>query len=162
MGKTDSTVAQQIAEAASAFEQRLTGRVPKSVTVVLSEETLVITLHGALSAVEQALAKNPAGAAEVQEYHRQLFANSFDSLRQEIKRITGVEVREAAAEVEPATGIVVKAFTNGAVVQVYLLAGSVATDTWSGSGRGDHSDGHSVAAAPVGRDGPLRSQSHDR
>jgi hypothetical protein len=38
MGKPDSTVAQQIAEAASAFEQRLTGRVPKSVTVVLSEQ----------------------------------------------------------------------------------------------------------------------------
>jgi uncharacterized protein YbcI len=165
MGKTDSTVAQQIAEAASAFEQRLTGRVPKSVTVVLSEETLVITLHGALSPVEQALAKNPAGAAELREYHRQLFANSFDSLRQEIKRITGVEVREAVAEVEPATGTLVKAFTTGSVVQVFLLADNVPTGTWSGSGRGDHSDGHAVAAALVGRDGhdgPLRSQSHDR
>src|SRR4029453_12581647 len=94
--------------AASAFEQRLTGRVPKSVTVMLSEETLVITLHGALSPVEQALAKTPAGAAEVQEYHRQLFTNSFDSLRHEIKRITGVEVREAAAEVEPTTGTLVR------------------------------------------------------
>jgi len=82
MSKPDPRAAQQIAEAASAFEERLTGRIPKSVTVVLSEETLVITLHGALSAVEQALAKNPTGAAEVQEYHRQLFANSFDSLRQ--------------------------------------------------------------------------------
>ena len=162
MVKPDSTVAQQIADAASAFEQRLTGRVPKSVTVVLSEETLVITLHGALSPVEQALAKNPAGAAEVQEYHRQLFANSFDSLRQEIKRITGVEVREAAAEVEPTSGTLVKAFTTGTVVQVFLLADSVPTGTWSGSGRADHSDGQVVAAAPIGRDGPLRSQSHDR
>jgi hypothetical protein len=63
-------------------------------------------------------------------------------------------VQEAAAEVEPATGTIVKAFTTGTVVQVYLLAGRVATDTWSGSGRGDHSDG------PVGRDSPLRSQSH--
>ena len=93
-------MAQQIAQAAIAFEQRRTGHVPKSVTVVLSEDTLVITLHEALSPAEKALAQSPAGAAQVQEFHRQLFANSCDSLRQEIKRITGVEVREATAEVE--------------------------------------------------------------
>ncbi len=131
------TKAQQIARAASAFEERLTGHPPRSVTVVLSEDTLVITLHGALSPAEQALARSPAGAAQVQEFHRQLFHNSFDSLRQEIKRITGVEVREAAAEVASATGTVVKAFTTGTVVEVFLLTGSVAADTWSGSGTSD-------------------------
>jgi uncharacterized protein YbcI len=136
-----STVAQQIAEAASTFEHRLTGRVPKSVTVVLSGETLVITLHGVLSPVEQALAQSPAGAAEVQEYHRQLFANSLDGLREEIKRVTGAEVRDAAAEVEPATGIVVKAFTTGTVVQVFLLARHVPTATWSGRGSWDQASG---------------------
>ena len=36
-------------ESASAFEERRTGHVPQSVTVVLSEDTLVITLHGDLS-----------------------------------------------------------------------------------------------------------------
>jgi hypothetical protein len=65
----------------------------------------------------------------VQEFHRQLFINSSDSLRREIKRITGREVREAAAEVEPATGTVVHAFTTGTMVQVFLLAGSVPTET---------------------------------
>jgi uncharacterized protein YbcI len=105
------------------------------VSVVLSGETVLITLHGALSPAEQALAKNPAGAAQVQEFHRQLFDTSADSLRQEIKRITGVDVREAAVEVEPASGTVVKAFTTGTVVQVYLLADSVTAGTWSGSGR---------------------------
>ena len=105
MNKSKSTMAQQIAQAAIAFEQRRTGNhVPKSVTVVLSEGTLVITLHDALSPAEKALAKSPAGAAQVQEFHRQLFASSSDSLRQEIKRITGMEVREATAEVEPASG----------------------------------------------------------
>ena len=50
MKKSESTMAQQIARAAIAFEQRRTGNhVPKSVTVVLSEGTLVITLHEALS-----------------------------------------------------------------------------------------------------------------
>ncbi len=58
----------------------------------------------------------------VQEYHRQLFASSSKELRQEIKRITGVEVQEAAAEAQPATGVVVHAFTTGAVVQVFQLA----------------------------------------
>jgi uncharacterized protein YbcI len=136
MKQSHSTRAQQIAQAASAFEQRLTGHLPRSVTVVLSEDTLVITLHGALSPAEKALAQSPAGAAQVQEFHRQLFNSSFDSLRQEIKRITGVEVREATAEIETATGTVVKAFTTGTVVQVYLLASSVPTETWSGSDSG--------------------------
>jgi uncharacterized protein YbcI len=134
MGKFNPTRAKQIAEAASAFERRRTGHAPKSVTVVLSEETLVITLHEALSPAEKALAKTPAGAAQVQEFHRQLFSNSSESLRQEIKRITGVEVREATAEVEPNTGAVVQAFTTGAVVQVFLLARSVTADSWSGRG----------------------------
>jgi uncharacterized protein YbcI len=137
MNKSKSTTAQQIAQAAIAFEQRRTGHVPRSVTVVLSEGTLVVTLHGALSPAERALAQSPAGAAQVQEFHRQLFANSSGSLRQEIKRITGMEVREATAEVEPATGAVVQAFTTGNVVQVFQLVGSVPTETWSRNGPGD-------------------------
>ena len=135
MDKCNSTMAQQIAELASAFEQRRTGHVPKSVTVVLSDRTLVITLYEALSPAERALANSPAGAAQMQEFHRQLFANSSDALRQEIKRITGVEVREAAVEVAGTTDTVVKAFTSGTVVQVFLLAGSVPAQTWGGSGR---------------------------
>jgi uncharacterized protein YbcI len=135
MINTNSEMAKQVALAACDFERRRTGNSPRSVTVVLSENTLVITLHGALSPAEQALARSPAGAAQVQEFHRQLFDNSADSLRHEIKKITGVDVREAAVEVEPATGTVVKAFTNGTVVQVFLLADSVTAGTWSGSGR---------------------------
>jgi uncharacterized protein YbcI len=133
MSQFESTRAQQLARAASAFEQRLTGRVPRSVTVVLSEETLVITLREVLSPAERALAQTPAGAAQVQEYHRQLFADSLASLRQEIKRITGVEVRDAAAEIDK-TGAALQTFTIGTVVQVFLLAGPVATESWSGGG----------------------------
>jgi uncharacterized protein YbcI len=136
MDRPDSEMARQIAKAACAFEQQRTGNTPKSVTVVLSDTTLVITLHGALSEAERALAKSPAGAAQIQDFHRQLFANASESLRQEIKRITGVDVREATAEVEPSTGTVVGVFTTGTTVQVYLLANSVTADTWSGSGPG--------------------------
>ena len=130
------TMAQQIAEAASVFEQQRTGLAPTAVTVVLSEETLVITLHGALSPAERALASTPEGAARVQEFHRQLFTTSAEPLRQEIKKITGVEVREASAEVETATGTVVQVFTTGAMVQVFLLAGKVASESWNGNGQG--------------------------
>jgi uncharacterized protein YbcI len=138
MNTSKSTMAQQIAQAAIAFEQRRTGsHFPKSVTVVLSEGTLVITLHEALSPAERVLAKSPAGAAQVHEFHRQLFANSSDSLRQEIKRITPMEVREATAEIEPVSDAVVQAFTTGTVVQVFLLAGSAPTEAWSGSAVGN-------------------------
>jgi uncharacterized protein YbcI len=136
MNQTISTMAQQIAQAASAFEERVTGHAPKSVTVVLCDNTLVITLHGALSPAEKALAQSPEGAAQVQEFHRQLFTNSFDALRLEIKGITGVDVREATAEVETTTGTVVKAFATGTVVQVYLLARDLPTEAWSGMSNG--------------------------
>ena len=134
MNKAASTMAQEIGQAAIAFEQVRTGHVPRSVSVVLGEDTLVITLHGALSPAERALARTPAGAAQVQEFHRQLFSNASEALRQEIKRITGVEVREAAVEIEPATGTLLQVFTTGTMVQVFLLAGDVPADSWSGSG----------------------------
>lgn len=131
MESPNETMAQQVAKAASDFEQQRTGHLPKSVTVVFSGETLVITLHGVLSPAEKALTKTPAGALQLQEFHRQLFTNSSEALRQEIKRITGVEVREATAEVESTTGTVVQVFTTGTMVQVFLLAHEVPPDTWN-------------------------------
>ncbi len=127
---------QQIAEAATAFQQQRTGHAPKSVSVVLSGDTLVVTLHGALSPAEQAMAQSPEGAAKVQEFHRQLFLNASTTLREEIKRITGLDVREAAAEVEPTSGSVVQAFTTGTMVQVFLLSKSLPTESWQGDGSG--------------------------
>jgi uncharacterized protein YbcI len=125
-------MAREIAHAASDLQRQRTGHTPKAVAVVLSDDTLVITFHEALSPAEKELAKSSGGAAQVQEFHRQLFANDADSLRQEIKRITGVAVREAAAEVETTTGTVVQVFTTGTMVQVFLLAHNVPSDAWSG------------------------------
>ncbi len=105
--------------------------------MVLGESTLVITLHGALSPAEQVLAQSQIGAAQVREFHRELFINSAATLREEIKRITGVEVREAQAEVEPTIGSVVQVFTTGAMVQMFQLTQSVPTDTWSGNADGE-------------------------
>ncbi|QEL19881.1 Na-translocating system protein MpsC family protein [Limnoglobus roseus] len=131
MTTPERTKAQQIATAAAEFEKARTGHSPTSVTVVLSGETLVITLHGAMSPAERALAVTPTGAAEIQAYRRKLFDTAADAFRARIKEITGVEVRETAAEVEPKTGTVVTVFTTGTVVQVYLLADAVPTDTWT-------------------------------
>ena len=136
MEKLASSVAQQIAQAAIAFQQKRTGHEPHSVAVVLSGETLLITMHGALSPAEKAMAQSPAGAAKVQEFHRQLFTSAADELRDEIKRITGVEVREATAEVETTTGTVVQVFATGTMVQMFLLARGVPADSWSGNGAG--------------------------
>ena len=134
MLQSTPTMAQQIAEAATAFQQERTGRAPKSVTVSLSGDTLVVTMDGALSPAEQAMAQSPEGAAKVQEFHRQLFLSASETLRREIKRITGVEVREAITEVKPTTGMVVQVFTTGTRVQVFLLARPLSPETWNGNG----------------------------
>jgi hypothetical protein len=87
------------------------------------------------------MAQSPAGALKMQEFHRQLFANSSDSLRQAIKKITGMDVRESTAEVEPNSGAVVQAFTTGTVVQVFLLDGSAVTEAWTESAPANDGDG---------------------
>jgi uncharacterized protein YbcI len=131
MIKIESTMAEEVAKVVMAFQKNLTGYEPKAVTVVLSKDTLVVTLHGALSPAEKDMAKTAAGAATVQEFHRQLFSNSSQSLREEIQRITGVEVREALAEVEPTTGAVVCAFASGTMVQVFQLTQDILPATWN-------------------------------
>ena len=133
MRNSDATMAQQIAQAASDFERTNRGHVPQSVSVVLSDSTLVVTLHGALTPAEKALAVSPDGAAQLQEFHQRLFANSLHALRAEIKRITGVEVREAAVEFERSSGAVLKVFTTGTVVQVFLLSQHIPPESWSGN-----------------------------
>jgi uncharacterized protein YbcI len=134
MNASESAMAQQVAQVAIAYQTEQTGHAPASITVVLSDDTLVITMLDALTPAEKALALSPVGAAQVQEFHRQLFRTSSNSLREEIKRITGREVREAVAEVEPATGTVVHAFTTGNVVQVYLLSKIVPAEFCASSG----------------------------
>ena len=119
-------MAEQIAQVATTFQQQRTGHQPKSVSVMLGGDTLVVTLHGALSSpAEQAMVQSPEGAAKVQEFHRQLFLNASDTLRQEIKRITGMEVLEGSAEVDPKCGPVVQVFPSGTMVQVFLLSGKL-------------------------------------
>jgi len=145
MNETKSNVVQQLALLARRFQEQRTGHAPTAVTVVLGEDTLVVNLHDALTPAEKLLAKSPAGAARVQEFHRQLFANSSAEMREEIMRLTGRRVRESAAEIETVTGTVVHAFTTGAMVQVFLLDGVA-----DGDGTlQERSDGQGLRPLPV-------------
>ena len=99
-----------------------------------------MTLHDALTPAEKALTRTSEGAAQVQEFHRQLFSSSSESMRQEIKRITGREVREATAEIETATGAVIHAFTTGVMVQMFLLTPVVVPYTATDRGSIERAD----------------------
>jgi len=116
---TDFT--KELAQIALSMQSERTGHSPKAVTVVASEETVVLTLHEALTPAEKILARSEEGASKVEQYHRALFAVSCDELRKEIQRLTGRRVRESAVVVEPATGAIVHAFTSGTVVQIFQL-----------------------------------------
>jgi uncharacterized protein YbcI len=116
--------AHQIAKAACDFEQARSGHRPTSATVVLCDDTVVVSLPGVMSPVEMDLAKNPAGAACVREFHRQIFTNSCSPLSKRIGEITGVTVREGRSELWTETG---------KVVQMFLLAGNAGAGSWSGS-----------------------------
>jgi uncharacterized protein YbcI len=122
MTEYDPKLSVQLAQVAIRVQEQRTGRRPSGATAVLSENTLVVTLNDALTPAEKALSQTPQGAAQVQEFHRQLFAGSTTEMRQEISNLIGRRVKEAASEVNPATGSVVHAFSTGDMVQVFLLA----------------------------------------
>jgi uncharacterized protein YbcI len=131
MHQPSRSMAEQIAQVVTAFQQETTGIEPTSVSVVLGQDTIVVTIHGTLSPAERALSVSPEGAAKVEDFHRQLFLSASESLREKIKRITGMEVREARAEVEPASGTVIQVFTSGTMVQVFLLSGNVPSGSFA-------------------------------
>jgi uncharacterized protein YbcI len=125
------TMAEQVAQAAREFQTSRTGHAPTSVTAVLNHDTLVLTLHEVLTPAERTLAGSPHGAAKVQEFHRQLFAASAASFHDDIRRITGIAVREMAAETQISTANVVQVFTSGTMVQVFQLAQPIPPETWN-------------------------------
>lgn len=136
MDEPRSSMSEQIARAALDLEKQRTGHAPKSVTVVLCDDSLVITLHGALTPAERAMAQNASGAAQLQELHEALFAGSSDRLRDAIQRITGLTVRDTNAGAAAEASAVIRVFPTGTVVQVVLLSGRVSSESWSGSGSG--------------------------
>ncbi|MFZ4733771.1 MAG: Na-translocating system protein MpsC family protein [Pirellulales bacterium] len=121
MNESGTAVAKELAEIALSMQTTRTGHAPAAVTVVASDETVVVTMHEALTPAEKILARSERGASQVEDYHRALFAVSCEELRTEIQRLTGRKVRESAVVVEPATGAIVHAFTSGTIVQIFQL-----------------------------------------
>ncbi len=109
------TIGERIARAAQAFELRRTKHARKWVAVFMNEETIVIALHGSLTRPEKALAQNASGAAEVREFHRQMFTHASAVLLRKIKSITGMEVRHTSAKIDAETGSVVQLFATDTV-----------------------------------------------
>ena len=110
MDRPNCTMAQQIAQAARAVEKQRTKHGRKWVAVFMNEDAILIGLHGSLTAAEKALAQSPAGASWVCEFHRQMFTAAPAVLHRKIKSITGMEVRDTTAEINPKTGHVVQIF----------------------------------------------------
>ena len=88
----------------------------------MNEDTIVIALHGPLTVAEKALARSPAGAAQVRDFHRRLFADGSAPLHRSIKSISGMEVRGTEAEIVLATGSVVQLFTTATAGKDFLPA----------------------------------------
>ena len=98
---SSAAMSKELADIALAMQSERTGHTPKAVTVVASDETVVVTLQEALTPAEKILVRTEAGASKVEDYHRALF--------------------EAAVVMEPASGALVHAFTSGTMVQIFQL-----------------------------------------
>ena len=120
MDQSQGTIGHQIALVARTFEKWRTKHGRKWLAVFMNEDTIVIALYGSLTAAERHLAQSPAGAAQVREFHQQLFAKVSTALRRMIKNITGMEVCDTTAEIEPTTGHVVHVFTTDTLAEDFL------------------------------------------
>lgn len=124
MHRTPQNFNQSIAQAVRDFEKRRTKHSRKWMAVFLNEQTMVIAIHGTLTATEKVLAQSLAGAIQVREFHRHLFANLSASLLRKILCITGMKVQYTTAEIEPTTDSVVQIFTSDTVREEFLLTPS--------------------------------------
>lgn len=129
MGEIKPAMTQQIGDAVTELQRETTGHAPSTVSVVLSGDTLVVTMHDALSPAEKLLAANPVGASQVQEFHRQLFASSSALLRRKLRRITGRDVSETSSGVETSMSAVTHTFVTGTIVQMFLLSDASPADS---------------------------------
>ena len=117
----DPRVARQVAQAAGSFEHRLLGRSPTSVTVVTAEDWMVVSMNELLSPIERRLARDEAGRARLQQYHRSLFESTLDALCDHVHQSTGIRLTGGLAHVDAAAGSVTKTFTTRANIECFLL-----------------------------------------
>ena len=144
--KPTLTMAQQIAQAASAYEQQRTGLAPRSVTVPLPRRRSSSRCSGLCPRPRRPF-PTPGGQCELQEFHRQLFAGSSESHGEEIKRITG-STRESTAEVETATGTSAGLHQRAPWCRVFLLDHSGPHEDLSSNGHLESKLGAQAANHP--------------
>jgi uncharacterized protein YbcI len=114
-------LARHVAQATGSFENLLVGRSPNSVTIVADGDWMVVTLHESFTDTERRIARDAAGAARVDAFHRYLFDHSLEALAAHVRKATGVEIRGAIAHVDRHTGSVLKTFTTHPNVDLLLL-----------------------------------------
>jgi uncharacterized protein YbcI len=122
MGRSRQNIGLLVARAARACERRRATPGREWVAVFMNEDTIVIAMHGSLTDEERALTRTPAGTTRVREFHRQLFADVTDTLAQQIRSITGMDVRGTTAEINVTTGTVMHVLTTATVLADFLLS----------------------------------------
>lgn len=133
LSQTQPGIAQKIAQIAWNYEFQNRGHVPKSVHVVLSGNTLVVTFHGALTLAELVLVQTRQGAEQIQEFQQSLFAGSAQEMLREMEKATE-DFAEGVVTASPfSAGALIKVFETGTIIQVFLLSKNFPTDSWSGS-----------------------------
>jgi uncharacterized protein YbcI len=118
--------ARRIARAASVFELRLLGRLPRSVAVVGGGSLTVVTIHMGLSGIERRLSDSAEGRRRVLAWHRSLVATSFADLRDHLHAAGGIELQAVATHVDGGTGSLLKICTTAATIDVVVPGGHVA------------------------------------
>ena len=96
MNDSTSTVARQVAQATVTFEQEQTGHVPQSVTMILSDEMLVIALQAVLSGVVETVAESPERpvvSSTIHEHPKYTAAGQPTHQRRETRQAAGEDAR---------------------------------------------------------------------
>lgn len=115
--------ARRIARAASGFELRLLGRLPRSVAVVVGDDLTVVTIHMGLSTIERHLATSADGRRRVLAWHRSLVASSFVDLRDHLEDAAGIRLQAVATHVDAVTGSLLKTCTTAPTIDVVVPGG---------------------------------------
>jgi uncharacterized protein YbcI len=120
MDQFQTTTDHRLGQAIHDCEKQQTSYGRRWQAVFLNEETMVIAIHGCLTAVEKVLTQNPVGAFQARKFSQHHFANIAAFLTGRIKGITGMEVIATTVEIEPTTGSVVLIFKTDTVAEECL------------------------------------------
>lgn len=123
------TITAKVAHTVHDFQRQRTGYTPKSVTVVLSDGMMVITLLEALTPAETILCQTEKGTVRLRDFHAELVRDSLGLLGAEIERISGIPLQEVVVDIDSITGDIIHIYATGTPLQVFKLAGDLSVET---------------------------------